>query len=232
MFNYKDCRFRVEPYKIGTARVVAWKQFQITHSFTLENSFYGYEMGEKDHKIYSSDDYKDMGLKFIMAIYDMHFMWKDIRKELAVTHGWLKPRTLNEMTGVPAAQKIAEEQAMLQKEARKKEAIAKYELFLQTFYKQKSLKKKETKNGESEDESPQKGKVTNIKAKVFSEDYGSETVDIKDDKEQMYKMHQGLVKIQALVRGWLGRKRIKKILQSKDKKLIVAQLKQQNKMNR
>jgi hypothetical protein len=27
MFNYKDCRFRVEPYKIGTARIVAWKQF-------------------------------------------------------------------------------------------------------------------------------------------------------------------------------------------------------------
>lgn len=25
MFNYKDSRFRVEPYKIGTARVVAWK---------------------------------------------------------------------------------------------------------------------------------------------------------------------------------------------------------------
>ena len=27
MFNYKDCKFRVEPYKIGTARIVAWKQF-------------------------------------------------------------------------------------------------------------------------------------------------------------------------------------------------------------
>jgi len=25
MFNYKDCKFRVEPYKIGTARIVAWK---------------------------------------------------------------------------------------------------------------------------------------------------------------------------------------------------------------
>jgi hypothetical protein len=27
MFNFKDCRFKVEPYKIGTGRVVAWKQF-------------------------------------------------------------------------------------------------------------------------------------------------------------------------------------------------------------
>ena len=53
MFNYKDCRFRVEPYKIGTARIVAWKQFQITHSFTLETSFYGYDIGEEESKIFS-----------------------------------------------------------------------------------------------------------------------------------------------------------------------------------
>ena len=25
MFSYKDSKFRVEPYKIGTARIVAWK---------------------------------------------------------------------------------------------------------------------------------------------------------------------------------------------------------------
>ena len=30
----------MEPYKLGTGRVVAWKQFMITHSFTLESSFY------------------------------------------------------------------------------------------------------------------------------------------------------------------------------------------------
>lgn len=27
MFNLRDCRFKVEPYKFGTGRVVAWKQF-------------------------------------------------------------------------------------------------------------------------------------------------------------------------------------------------------------
>lgn len=103
MFNYKDSRFRVEPYKIGTARVVAWKQFSITHSFTLENSFYGYELGEDESKCFTSEDYKDIGLKFAMAIYDMHFIWKDIKRELRITNGWLKPRTLNEMTGIPLA---------------------------------------------------------------------------------------------------------------------------------
>ncbi len=111
MFNYKDCKFRVEPYKIGTARIVAWKQFAITHSFTLENSFYGYDIGEEDSRIYTHDDYPALGYKFTISIYEMHFLWKQIKRELQVTHGWLKPRTLNEMTGVPAAQIIAEEAA-------------------------------------------------------------------------------------------------------------------------
>jgi hypothetical protein len=143
MFNYKDCRFRVEPYKIGTARIVAWKQFQITHSFTLENSFYGYDLGEDESRMFSPEDYQNIGLKFTMSIYEMHFVWKQIRRELQITHGWLKPRTLNEMTGVPAAQIIAEEAAQVKEEQRKKKAIEQYEQFLKTFYKgNKNSKKK------------------------------------------------------------------------------------------
>jgi hypothetical protein len=33
----------------------------------------------------------------------MHSLWKQIKRELQITHGWLKPKTLIEMTGVPAA---------------------------------------------------------------------------------------------------------------------------------
>ncbi len=57
MFSFKDCRFKVEPSKIGTGRVVAWKQFMITHSFTMENSFYGYDFGDEDCREFSEDDY-------------------------------------------------------------------------------------------------------------------------------------------------------------------------------
>jgi len=137
MFNYKDCRFRVEPYKIGTARIVAWKQFQITHSFTLENSFYGYDIGDDAHQIYQPEAYKELGMKFTISIYEMHFLWKQIRRELQVTHGWLKPRTLNDLTGTPAAQILAEEAAQVKEEERKKKAIEQYEEFLKTFYKGK-----------------------------------------------------------------------------------------------
>ena len=50
-------------------------------------------------------------------------MWKQIQRELQITHGWLKPRTLNEMTGVPAAQILAEEAAKEKEDERKKKAI-------------------------------------------------------------------------------------------------------------
>lgn len=76
MFNIRDCRFKVEPYKIGTGRVVAWKQFQITHSFTLENSFYGYERGEDEVVQFTDEDYQTIGAKFVESIYEMHFVWK------------------------------------------------------------------------------------------------------------------------------------------------------------
>ena len=44
MFNLKDCRFRIDPSKFGTGRVVVWSQFAVTNSFTLECSFYGYSL--------------------------------------------------------------------------------------------------------------------------------------------------------------------------------------------
>lgn len=150
MFNYKDCRFRVEPYKIGTARVVAWKQFQITHSFTLENSFYGYDIGEDETRVFSAQDYKDVGVKFSMAIYEMHSVWKDIQRELQVTHGWLKPRILNIMTGVPAAQIMAEETAQLKEQERKKKAIEQYEQFLRKFYDTTTFNRREQAKAEEE----------------------------------------------------------------------------------
>jgi hypothetical protein len=45
VFSLRDCTFKVEKHKLGTARVVVWKQFKVTNSFTLENSFFGFDYG-------------------------------------------------------------------------------------------------------------------------------------------------------------------------------------------
>jgi hypothetical protein len=47
MFDYSSCRFKVQQSKIGTGRVVVWKEFGITNSFTLETSFHGYTYGDE-----------------------------------------------------------------------------------------------------------------------------------------------------------------------------------------
>eukprot|EP00347_Sterkiella_histriomuscorum_P022485 403338316 len=134
LFNFKDCRFKVEPYKLGTGRVVAWKQFQITHSFTLESSFYGYDYGEDQHKCFTETDYQEVGSKLCQSIFEMHFLWKSIRNELKLTNGWLKPRKLIEMTGTPAAQVLHEELQRKKKEDQKRRAIEQYEQFLKKYF--------------------------------------------------------------------------------------------------
>ena len=81
----------------------------ITHSFTLESSFYGYDFGEDEHRLFTPKEYAEVGSKFCQSIYELHFLWKSIRNELKLTNGWLKPRKLIEITGIPAAQILSEE---------------------------------------------------------------------------------------------------------------------------
>jgi len=46
VLDIHSCKFKVDKSKIGTARVVIWKEFEVTNSFTLENSFHGYDYGD------------------------------------------------------------------------------------------------------------------------------------------------------------------------------------------
>jgi hypothetical protein len=52
---------------------------------------------------FTEENYRNIGAKFAESIYEMHFVWKQIRRELQITNGWLKPRVLFDATGVPAA---------------------------------------------------------------------------------------------------------------------------------
>jgi len=79
-------------------------------------------------------DWEALGDKFCFALYEMHFMWKEIRKELRVTNGWLKPRKLNEITGTPAAQILNDEIQKKRREEQKRKAILEYEQFLKKYF--------------------------------------------------------------------------------------------------
>ena len=44
-FSYEDCCFEVQKSREATARVVMWREFNLTNSFTLEASFCGPSRG-------------------------------------------------------------------------------------------------------------------------------------------------------------------------------------------
>ena len=65
-FSFKDCHFRINKSKESTARVVAFKEFGIVNSYTLEASFYGPKKPSDFRSVRSdchmqSSDYEDMG---------------------------------------------------------------------------------------------------------------------------------------------------------------------------
>jgi hypothetical protein len=60
------------------------------------------------------------------ALIEYRVCIKQIEKELIETKGWLKPKLLLEVTGTPAAQKIAEELADKAKKELKMKKIEEY----------------------------------------------------------------------------------------------------------
>ena len=42
MFSYRDCNYLIEKQKQSTARVVFFKEYGISNSFTIEASLYGF----------------------------------------------------------------------------------------------------------------------------------------------------------------------------------------------
>jgi hypothetical protein len=70
MFRFYSSKFRVEPSKKKTARVVLWREFNIINCFTLEASFYGYFNKNRVTKEFMPDKLEKMGKKLGLALYD------------------------------------------------------------------------------------------------------------------------------------------------------------------
>ena len=120
-----SCRFTIEACKLGTARVVVWKEFKVMNSFTLENSFYGYEYGPET-RVYTQNDYREIGVNFLQTLNDYRLCLESIRKEMIESKGWLKPIKLKQITGTPAADVITKELREERIAKKKQDFIQKY----------------------------------------------------------------------------------------------------------
>ena len=78
------------------------------NSFTLENSFYGYDHGPHT-RVYTPDNYREIGAALLISLNDYRVCTAQIEKEMVELKGWLKPIKLKEITGIPAAELIAKE---------------------------------------------------------------------------------------------------------------------------
>jgi hypothetical protein len=74
MFRYFSCKFRLEPSKMKTARIVLFKEFGIMNSFTVEASFHSYLSKERVNKEFDPQMYQSMGRKLGETLYKDQFM--------------------------------------------------------------------------------------------------------------------------------------------------------------
>jgi len=68
LFNFEECRFKVQKSKRGTGRVVGWKELGVTSCFTLEATFAGSSIGQNIGNHMSISDLEDIGKSLVTAI--------------------------------------------------------------------------------------------------------------------------------------------------------------------
>eukprot|EP00826_Nyctotherus_ovalis_P006528 TRINITY_DN11560_c0_g1_i1.p1 TRINITY_DN11560_c0_g1~~TRINITY_DN11560_c0_g1_i1.p1 ORF type:complete len:426 (-),score=99.81 TRINITY_DN11560_c0_g1_i1:404-1681(-) len=118
LFDYHQCSFRVEPDKVNTARVIVWKEFKVTNSFTLESSMFAYTLGE-EIAMFQERDYFRLGESLVTALNDYLKLNAHIQ-ELA---DGAKAGRLVELTGVPAADLLRLEIQEYKAEEKKRERL-------------------------------------------------------------------------------------------------------------
>ena len=65
----------------------------------------------------------EIGENLMKALIEYKFCLKQIEKEMIVSNGWLKPKLLLEVTGTPAAKKLADEQEEIRKKEQRMKKI-------------------------------------------------------------------------------------------------------------
>ena len=95
------------------------------NSFTLENSFYGYDHGPET-RLYTQPLYREIGSSLALCFNDYRQCIAAIQSEMIHSKGWLKPIKLKEITGTPAAELVAQEMKEKKMLKKKAEYIRKY----------------------------------------------------------------------------------------------------------
>ena len=69
MFRFHSCKFNVERSKLGAARVVFYKEFNITNCFTLEASMHAYVNKDRQTLEFKEEDLQLLGVQMGQTIH-------------------------------------------------------------------------------------------------------------------------------------------------------------------
>ncbi|VDD82556.1 unnamed protein product [Mesocestoides corti] len=79
-FSFRSCRFTLQPEREGCARIALWKQFKLTHCFTMETSLCGTNLEGPKLRHFDQGDLQALGQKFANALLEFHKIQSDNRK--------------------------------------------------------------------------------------------------------------------------------------------------------
>lgn len=81
LFRFFSCNFRVQPSKERTARVVLWREFNITNCFTLESSFQGYFDSNRVTHDFMPNTFSKIGDVLLQSLFEYVLMKEEDERQ-------------------------------------------------------------------------------------------------------------------------------------------------------
>ncbi|VDN99929.1 unnamed protein product [Rodentolepis nana] len=80
-FSFRSCRFSLQPWREGCARISLWRRFNLTHCFTMETSLFGTNLEPSStFRYFDRNDLQNLGQSVGLALLDFHKIMNDKTK--------------------------------------------------------------------------------------------------------------------------------------------------------
>ncbi|KAL5965182.1 Cytosolic carboxypeptidase 2 [Taenia solium] len=72
-FSFRNCRFSLQPWREGCARITLWRKFNLTHCFTMETSLFGTNLEPGTSlRYFDRGDLQTLGQSVVLALLEFH----------------------------------------------------------------------------------------------------------------------------------------------------------------
>jgi hypothetical protein len=80
MFRFFSCKFKVEKYKESCARLAIWRDFNITNTFTVEASSFGFLNKQRETIHFDTGLLQEFGECLVHSIFEFNLIQEEDRK--------------------------------------------------------------------------------------------------------------------------------------------------------